>query len=279
MNDRPSRPQLTSALLDAVRIQRDGLRRSIVQGLDRLSALTMGWRVWGLALLIANLPFLLAWAIGFPDYHVISGALLPLVVLPLAWRRRHALAMAVLAVAFLAHCVQTMLLTWLDPAGVMAISPAFGDYLARQEHWISTGVDPEYALGNWLPAHLRLVLAAVITAPATLGGLIYIQGFFEVDLMNHYTACLMGRSLDPLSTMLWAWHAWSVLRGIGFLLVTYAGATLALGWLTDRTLLRGRVAAGLLGLGLGFLAADAVVKLLLLPATRLHLAGLLGPPI
>lgn len=248
----------------------------IAATLGRLRPLTVSWRPWALAVAIGTVPFLVAWLFHLPGSHLVAGALLPLLMLPLVWQGRWPTALGVVAVAFTAHNAQTMLLTWVDPEGVGALSPAFTDYLARQERWIMTGSDPEYELANWLPAHLRLCAVAIPAAMLTLGALIYIQGFFEVDLMNYYTARIMTRSHEPLATFAWGWHIWSVMRGIGFLLVAQEGVWVMLAWLTRRPMALGEGGGWRLAIGLGFLAGDALVKWLLLDATRNHLAAQIG---
>jgi hypothetical protein len=70
----------------------------------------------------------------------------------------------------------------------------------------------------------------------TLGVQTFQRGFFEVDLMNYYNGQLWLRSANRPAGLALGWHIWSVLRGLGFLLLTYEVISLAMQCATGREL-------------------------------------------
>ena len=241
-------------------------------GIERLARcaepVTARWFCLPAAAAVGAIPFLICVPFGSSAYWYVSGFLLCLVILSLAWRRRHGWAVACLFTAFLCHNLTVMGTTAVAPEAVASISPEFQDYLDRQILWITTAQDPEYELVNWLPAHGRLAAGVSVFGYTSLGAVVYMRGFYEVDLMNFYTTRLIQRSRNPWIALLWGWHPWSVLRGIGLLMLSYGALVLALGHVSGQRLMDGR---GLLitgSIGLSFVLFDAGVKFICLPMAQ-----------
>lgn len=181
-------------------------------------------------------------------------------------------AAAALAVAFAAHCVGAVLLARHFPDLSAALFPGGFEYWTQARTWIRTGVDPEYELANWVPAHLHLAAAMVPLSYLSLGLIPCLQGFHEVDLMNFYVGRLLAESGDAGVSLLVGWHPWSVLRGVGFTVLT---ATLGV---ASYQRLVGQPWGGAarlwlrLGVGVGFLLADGLAKVWLMEPVRLALA-------
>src|SRR5262249_25128137 len=131
-----------------------------------------------------------------------------------------------------------------------------------------TGENPEYQLSHWVPAQAQLLVAVLLFAYTSFGGVVFWQGLHEVDLMNVYVGSLLRESADPFQAVLLGWHPWSVCRGLGYLLLTFEVASLSLARFTGRPLSSGRRRAWRWGLGLGFLALDGVLKATLMEAVR-----------
>jgi hypothetical protein len=126
--------------------------------------------------------------------------------------------------------------------------------------WISSGHDPEYDPSNWLFAHAQLLWGIGVFAFVSLGFIPFLQGFYEVDLMNFYVGRLLVGSQSQTAAVLEGWHAWSMLRGVAYTFLVYEIVSLSLERLRGRRLStakrrRWRWAGGLL-----FFALDCMVK-------------------
>ncbi|MEL6182458.1 MAG: hypothetical protein AAFS10_26110 [Myxococcota bacterium] len=160
------------------------LRAWALQLLRRLEPLTHGPRWVISALFIGLAPLGFSLLTGLPGHQLISGILLSLVCLSLAHRDRWGAGLGALALAYLSHSIVAIAASAIDPATTSAIFPDAASYWAKQQVWIRTGQDPEYELINWVPAYIQLLIGATLFSYTSFGGLIFIQGFYEVDLMN-----------------------------------------------------------------------------------------------
>ncbi|MEZ6107319.1 MAG: hypothetical protein R3B96_14670 [Pirellulaceae bacterium] len=147
--------------------------------------------------------------------------LLTLLLLPIVARERWIAGPAFISLTFFSHCVIAVGLTRWDPASTSTLMPDAAEYWLKQHHWITTGSDPEYELSQWVPAHLQLAVGATLYTFTSLGWLTFMQGFYEVDLMNFYLGQLMRHSDQPGIAAGTGWHIWSILRGIGFVFLTF----------------------------------------------------------
>ncbi len=247
----------------------------VVAGARRVGELAApafhGWSWLVAAALAGAVPLLLS-ALG-PLHQSLSAVALFFLLVGAARADAWGKAAGVLAVAFVAHSAAAILLARTAPTLADAAFPGGSAYWEQTRTWLLTGVDPEYELSSWVPAHLQLALAMLPLGYLSLGLIPCLQGFHEVDLMNFYVGRLLAQSDDSLISLVVGWHPWSVLRGVGFTLLT---ATLAL-WSYQRLVGQDPGSARRLGLRLGagaaFLLADGLAKVWLMEPVRLALSS------
>ena len=146
--------------------------------------------------------------------------------------------------------------------------PGAEDYWQKQRAWIESGEDPEYEVSAWVPAHLQLLGGSMLYSFTSFGVLTFHEGFFEVDLMNYYNAQLLMRSQSGPLALALGWHIWSVLRGIGYLFLTFEAVSLALAWVSGVAVASAAARRWRWGVGLSFILADGVAKYVALESVR-----------
>jgi hypothetical protein len=226
-----------------------------------------GWRWAPASIIIGTLPFLVSYATGAPGHQAVSALLLMMLCLPSARDGDWVKGVSLIALTYVAHCVMVIALAYADPNGVAAVLPGAENYWRKQIHWIQTGTDPEYKLSAWVPAHLMLLGSAFIFSYTSLGGILFYEGFFEVDLMNFYNAQLMAQSSSHALSLALGWHVWSWLRGLGYLFIVFEVISFSLGRMTGVSRPMG-LRMTRFGVGLAFLLADGLVKVILLEPVR-----------
>jgi hypothetical protein len=226
-----------------------------------------GWRWIPAAFAAGTLPFLISYATGAPGHQAVSALLLMMLCLPCAREDDWVKGVSIIALTYVAHCAVVIAFAYLDARGVAIVLPGAESYWQKQIHWIQTGMDPEYKLSAWVPAHLTLLGAAFIFSYTSLGGILFYEGFFEVDLMNFYNAKLMSESSNHALSLALGWHIWSWLRGLGYLFLAFEIISLSLRRMTGVSQ-AGRLRLTHLGVGLAFLLADGLVKVVLLEPVR-----------
>ncbi len=230
------------------------------------------------AIAIGVLPLLLAWVLGGSWHQTASGLLLFPLFLAAVRQDRTVRGLAVVGLCFAAHNAVAITLAAGSPE-VAGMFPDAADYWDKQQVWIRTGVDPEYQVMNWLPAHLQLFVGIVVYCFLSLGMVAFLRGFYEVDLMNFYVGRLIDSSDSVAPALLLGWHPWSALRGLCYLLLTWEIASWSLARLTGRTLSTPERRAARWVAAVVFFGADCVVKLALLEPVRRTLAdNLAGSP-
>jgi hypothetical protein len=217
---------------------------------------------------IGTVPFFISYALGVDGHQLVSAIALALVAMSLARQGDGLLGPAAIATAFVAHSGLVIAVAWADPTGAGAVLPRSDWYWDKQYTWITTGQDPEYALSAWVPAHFQLLAAAVVLGFTSFGAIAFYQGFFEVDLMNFYNAQLLSASASQPLALVLGWHPWSLLRGAGYVLLSFEIVSLALAWISGVPVATRRARAWRWTLGLAFLAADGLVKIVLLEPVR-----------
>lgn len=226
-----------------------------------------GWRWLPAAIVAGTIPFLISYATGARGHQLISALLLMMLCLACARRDDWRKGLGVMAVAYVAHCAVVIALSYADPSRVAPLLPGAEDYWHKQIGWIQTGMDPEYQLSAWVPAHLKLLGGAILFSYTSLGSIIFYQGFYEVDLMNFYNAQLMAQSSNQALSLALGWHVWSWLRGLGYLFIAFEIISFSLRRMTgmngDGSLRWRRFAVGL-----AFLLADGLVKVIMLEPVR-----------
>lgn len=221
-----------------------------------------------LAVIVGVLPISLAVVVQMP----FDRCLTALLVLPLLLgaTRRDSLAMGlgILILSVVAHCAVVITLAAKSPDALFALFPDGADYWARSHTWITTGESREYSLGWWLPAHIQLLGGAAVFTYTSHGFLTLWQGLYEVDLMNCYVGQLVAHSENAWLAVAVGWHPWSVLRGIGYLLVTFEVSSYSLERMTTTKLSTRRRRLCRWAAGVTFLILDGVVKFLCLESVR-----------
>jgi hypothetical protein len=226
-----------------------------------------GWRWIPASIVVGTFPFLISYVTGAPGHQIVSALLLMVLCLPCARAEDWVKGIAIMALTYMAHCAVVIALAYADPQHVAAILPGAESYWQKQIHWIQTGTDPEYKLSAWVPAHLMLLGAAFLFSYTSLGGILFYEGFFEVDLMNFYNAQLMAQSSNHALSLALGWHVWSWLRGLGYLFIAFEIISLSLRRMTGVST-AGRLRWSRFAVGLAFLLADGLVKVILLEPVR-----------
>ena len=254
---------------------RVGLAALIADRLTRLERLiepaTRGGRCYVSAIAIAIAPLFASYATSTSWHQLLTAVLLAALCLPLAWRDSWRRGIATIGLAFFAHCALAIFLTARDPAGASALFPGGEEYWQKQWTWITTGKDPEYDWANWVPHHCVLFLGTTAYSFTSLGTLTFFHGFYEVDLMNYYNGRLLMASRDGTRALLLGWHLWSVLRGLGYTVISFETISIAVQFFARRRLAERRIHAARLILGASFLVADGIVKAVLLESVRRQL--------
>ena len=259
-----------------VRSARAWVRRNVRAAAAAFSRATIGTRWIPLAVAVGALPLLLAWPLGSSFHQPLSALLLFALLMGPVRDDRTGAGLGLLAIAFLVHCGVAIALSAGVPEQAAGLFPGGEDYWARQQVWITTGIDPEYEWMAWIPAHFQLLGAATLLGVVSMGMLPLLEGFVEVDLMNFYVGNLVAGSDQALPALLLGWHPWSALRGICFLFVTFEVASLSQSWLGQRALSTTRRRLARWGAALLFFFGDCCVKLLALEPVRARLAAGLG---
>lgn len=241
--------------------------------LDRYSRRLGYWlehpvRVLVICVLIGLLPVGAAVVFRLPiDRPLTAFALTPLLVAA-ARRDSAALGLGILALAFVAHCAAMICVTAFAPEALAAIFPDGAAYWEESRTWIVTGVNPEYELSSWVPAHFQLAAAGAFLTYTSLGFVLIWEGLFQVDLMNVYVGNLVTQSESVPLALALGWHPWSVLRGVGFLLIGYEVSSWSFERMLGFPLSTRRRRAVRWSVGLGFLILDGVVKYLCLDTVQ-----------
>ncbi|MGE0707000.1 MAG: hypothetical protein AB7N76_02585 [Planctomycetota bacterium] len=230
-----------------------------------------GWRRWGfvpVALLTGVLPLLLGAALGRPIHQALTALLLFALFLSALRSQRLGAAVATVGLVFLGHSVLAIALSAAFPERMAACLPGGADYWEQQRIWITTGVNDEYLVANWLPFHAQLFAAMVVLSYLSLGLLPFYQGFYEVDLMNYYVGQLVTRS-DSLGVALGlGWHPWSVCRGLCYVALALVVGQASLARMCGRPLGTPRARGALWGAAVLFFLLDCWVKFLATEAVR-----------
>ena len=227
------------------------------------------WPVW--AMLIGTVPFLVSYAGGVSGHQLASAVLLSLLCLGFVAEDHWMQCITAIALAFIAHSLLVVAMSRYDSERCAAILPKAADYWEQQRTWITTGVNQEYELETWLPAHGQMFVGISLFSFTSFGALVFHDGFVQVDMMNYYNAQLTEISQNQVVAVGLGWHLWSMMRGLGYLFVTYEMISLAYRVFANQinsTRFRRRLRWGL---GVGFLMADCIIKFFAVDAVRVHL--------
>ena len=215
----------------------------------------------------------MATLVGGAWHQILGALLLAPAVLGVARSDRTAAGVAMVLVAYVAHCATAISLAYNLPEVAAGLLPDGPEYWAKQEVWIRTGMDPEYVLANWLPAHGQLFVVVVALSYLSLGLLPLVRGFYEVDLMNFYVGRMLAEGDGSVMSLLVGWHPWSVMRGICYAFVIFELTSFSLERMTGRSLSTRARRRQRWALGVFFFGADCLVKIVTLDAVRNTLAA------
>ena len=236
--------------------------------------LGFGGRWLGVGLALGILPVLFDWATHLGVSRLITAAIgLPLLLAAVSRDRFHP-ALTCLCLAVVGHSGAFIALAALDPDCLPHVFPPGLGYWEETHHWLVTGESKAYDVGVWLPSHLQLAVVMVLWCYVSLGFVPLMQGLYELDLMNVYVGRLLASS-EPGIGLIFAWHPWSLCRGVGFLFLVYELTSLSLSRLTGERLSSARWRWRRWQLAVLFLCLDAVGKFYLTePVRRVLLARL-----
>lgn len=145
---------------------------------------------------------------------------------------------------------------------VVINGPAYRDAMI---HWVVTGEGAEGRPSEFLPLHLKELALYLPLAFVTAGAGAMLMGAVLMNFMDFFVAGLALRASSPWLAAVGAWFPWSVLRVVGYVILGVVAAEPLL------TRLRGARGAApgrgrVVGVALGLLVADVVVKALFAPA-------------
>ncbi len=223
------------------------------------------------ALVIGGLPVALSIWTNVPGHQLISALLLSALCLGLARTDRWIAGISAITVAFVAHSLVVILLVPNDRAKVDRLFPRAGEYWDKQQVWIKSGEDPEYELKNWVPAHVTLFAGTTLFSFSSFGVVTFHDGFVQVDMMNYYNAMMARESKSAFRSFSFGWHIWSMLRGIGYVFITFEMISLALQVCSRRVISEWKTRRWRWLFGIVFLVMDGLIKAFALEAVRVRL--------
>lgn len=222
------------------------------------------------------LSYAVGWAIGVPVLLPVLNTLasFPFMVLAL---RRGDLRLAITRMLLWA-LTMAVVATWLSyarPAQTGALFVRGEAYRTEMFAWVLTGQGAESTPSRFIPQQAGHAALFSGLALVTGGTAAMPMGAVLMNYMGHYVGTLSASSRRPALTMLIAWHPWSVIRVISFVVI---GVVLSAPLLSrvGRFSVDRRTARRLLLWACAGLIADVVLKTLLAPAWQRLLLRLAG---
>ncbi len=233
--------------------------------------LVAGWRWFPASILAGAAPVLVSYFLRVPGHQIATALVLFPLFLSGIRAARSMRALSIVAVAFVAHSAVVIVLSARDPAGIAPLLPGAEPFWRESRDWIETGVNVEYAPSRWLPKHALLLGAVVLLGYCSVGLTVLLRGLYEVDLMNYYVGRLVAESSEAATAVIYGWHIWSLLRGVGCALIMYEISAVSLARLTHDDPAAGRCRFGRPLAGVGLLVLDGVLKFLLMDTVQARL--------
>ncbi|MFT5523533.1 MAG: hypothetical protein ACI9HK_001480 [Pirellulaceae bacterium] len=218
------------------------------------------WRWIPTAVAIGTLPLLISVLSGAAGQQLVSAVLLALCCLYFCREDQWVKGSTLITLTFCAHCGLAILLANQMPMRASRVMPDAEDYWQKQVRWIETGKDSEYELKNWVPAHAQMLAGTSLLSFTSFGTITFYEGFHQVDLMNYYNAQLINRSVSGRRSLMMGWHLWSMLRGVGYVFLTFEVISLSLQLLSQIAISTRQNRIIRWSLGLTFVFADCLVK-------------------
>jgi hypothetical protein len=220
--------------------------------------------------------YALAWAIGIPLVVPVLNTLASFPFMVLALRRGDLrLAVARMLCWAATMGVAATVLSYARPAQTGPLFLRAESYRTEMFAWVMTGQGAESTPSQFIPQQIGHAALFSGLALATGGTLAMPMGAVLMNYMGHYVGTLAAASRRPLPTVLLAWHPWSVIRVISFVVIGVVLSAPLLSrigkfrvdWTAARTLL--------IWAGAG-LMADIAVKALLAPTWQRLLLRVVG---
>lgn len=200
-------------------------------------AVLPAWGLWLSAPLSSALPFALGWGWSGP---LVSGTLAWLYLRGAIAGPRPRVVGSLLVWAVLCSATVITLTQWM-PDRAAAVIPNGPAYWQEMQPYVEQGTGPEATPSQFIPQHVLHLTAFVVLAALTGGWGGLVLGSLLLGYMSFYVAQVVHHADHGLVAALVAWHPWSVLRVIAFVIFGVSLARLVLegiGW---------RGAAGLRG--------------------------------
>jgi len=233
--------------------------------------------VAGVAIVAATIcSYALGWLLNIPVLVPFLNTTASFPFMVLALRRGDVrLAIARMLLWALTMGVCATLLSYARPSSTGTLFLNAEAYRAEMFRWVMTGSGAESMPAVFIPQQLLQTTVFGVLAFATGGVLAMPMGAMLMNYMGDYVGTLAASSRHPALTMLLAWHPWSVIRIVSFVMlgvVLSAPLISRLGRFTiDLRAARPLVVAACAGL-----AADIVLKALVAPAWQRLLVRLVG---
>ncbi|MFM9962242.1 MAG: hypothetical protein ACKV2Q_13595 [Planctomycetaceae bacterium] len=186
----------------------------------------------------------------------------------LTWRGWFALVLIVVG-----HCGVNITLAAWYPERLSVILPQGLRYWQESRAWIETGINSEYELRSWIPAHLQLAAGLLPLAYLSWGLIPVAAGFEQCDMMNFYVGRLIAESSNPWVAGGLGWHPWSLCRGIGAVFLILEMTSWSVERFTGERLSSTARRRQRWVWGVTFLAVDALMKATLTEHVRQILAA------
>jgi hypothetical protein len=170
------------------------------------------------------------------------------------------------------ECMIMLTLCYLYPDRAQDVLYHASDYWAEMKGWLVTGNGPEADPSIWLLNHLKHLLLLIATG--FFGGLIaLIFGVLQLNYMNFYVSEVLAASYDPLLTLAVAWHFYSILRVIGFIILASTFFQMFMALVMRRPSRYSSLTWGMI-IGLSLVIADGVCKWLFASNVQMTLKSL-----
>lgn len=246
---------------------------TILKGARAIARWTGGGARWAIAgVIIGSVPALFLGILGWTVVAVLEACALAVFVVAAAAMDFLGRGLLVMATSFLTHSIISILFAMHAPDTAAEGFRPGEDYWQLSRSWIVTGVNPEYAPSHWLPAHLVLLLIVLATGYSSGGVIAFFAGFRQLDLMNFYVGRLATESQSATVALFVGWHPWSVLRGIGFMILLFEAVNLSLTRLSGVELSEPLRRRRRWAWGLFFLVLDGALKYVCMDIVRSVLA-------
>jgi hypothetical protein len=232
--------------------------------------------VASLIVLLTLFSYAIGWAIGAPVLLPILNTLasFPFMVLAL---RRGDLRLAVVRMLLwaLTMGVVATLGSYARPDQTESLILRGGSYRTEMFAWVMTGQGAESTPSEFIPQQAGHAVLFSGLALATGGMAAMPMGAVLMNYMGHYVGTLASSSRRPALTMLLAWHPWSVIRVVSFVVIGVVLSTPLLSRI-GRFRVDWALARVLLLWAAGGLIADVVLKTVLAPTWQRLLLRVVG---